>query len=196
MNKFVIFMAGAAIGSVATLFGVKNHYEKKYQEDLDSVKASFSKYEEVRNESALDDGTESDISEDATLTSEVAQLQKKVDELGYGITADKEEVNLSMRSKRPYIVSPEEFGEAEGYDVASLIYYADHVLVDDQDELVEDVEGTVGFESLSHFGEYEDDTVFVRNDRLRCDFEIVKNLERYSDRIKTLPPRATLHGKK
>ena len=62
---------------------------------------------------------------------------------------------------KPYVISPEEFGEYEEYEKISLTYYGDQVLADENDELVEDVEGAVGFESLTHFGEYEDDSVFV-----------------------------------
>ena len=38
----------------------------------------------------------------------------------------------------------------------------------------------VGMESLTHFGEYEDDSVFVRNDRLKCDYEILMDERTYS----------------
>lgn len=90
-------------------------------------------------------------------------------------------------SNKPYVISPEEFGEGEEYEKISLTYYADQVLADENDELVEDVEGAVGFESLTHFGEYEDDSVFVRNDRLKCDYEILLDQRTYSDVVKTRP---------
>ena len=32
-----------------------------------------------------------------------------------------------------------------------------------------------------HFGEYEDDSVFVRNNRLKCDYEILRDEGEYSD---------------
>ena len=49
------------------------------------------------------------------------------------------------------------------------------------DELVEDVDNTVGYDSLERFGEYEDDVVYVRNDRLKSDFEILLSLKKYSE---------------
>lgn len=39
----------------------------------------------------------------------------------------------------------------------------------------------VGTESLTHFGEYEDDSVFVRNDKVKCDFEILPDQRNFSD---------------
>ena len=55
--------------------------------------------------------------------------------------------------------------------------------------VVDDVEEIVGEESLTHFGEYEDDSVFVRNDRLKCDYEILLDQRNYSDVTKTMPHR-------
>ena len=89
--------------------------------------------------------------------------------------------------KKPYVISPEEFDTKDGYKTVSLSYYADGVLADDYDEVVEDVEKMVGKESLNHFGEYEDDSVFVRNDRMRTDFEILRDLRNYSDVVGEMP---------
>lgn len=68
-----------------------------------------------------------------------------------------------------------------------MTYYADQVLVDENDEMIEDVEEMVGFESLNHFGEYEDDSVFVRNDAKKCDYEILLDQKLYSDVIDEMP---------
>ena len=87
----------------------------------------------------------------------------------------------------PYIISPEEFGAFDDYETISLTYYEDQILADDDDELVDDIEDIVGFDSLTHFGEYEDDSVFVRNDRLKCDYEILMDHRKYSDVIKKKP---------
>ena len=39
----------------------------------------------------------------------------------------------------------------------------------------------VGLESLDHFGEYEEDTVYVRDDSKKVDYEILRNTEEYYD---------------
>ena len=91
---------------------------------------------------------------------------------------------------KPYVIPPDEFDELDGYEVISLTYYADGVLTDDYNEPVEDVENTVGSDSLTHFGEYEDDSVFVRNDNLKVDYEILADMRKYSDVVKIDPHRA------
>lgn len=70
----------------------------------------------------------------------------------------------------------------------SLTYFADGVLADECGEIVDDVEEIIG-DGLDHFGEYEDDSVFVRSDAKRCDYEILKDLRDFSDfKKKNFPP--------
>lgn len=70
----------------------------------------------------------------------------------------------------------------------SLTYFADGILADECGEIVDDVEEIIG-DGLDHFGEYEDDSVFVRNDAKRCDYEILKDLRDFSDfKKKNFPP--------
>ena len=84
-----------------------------------------------------------------------------------------------VSSVKPYVISPDEYGCAEGYDMIDLTYYADGVLADETDEIVEDVEGTIGTDSLRRFGEYEHDAVHVRNDVRRIDYEILRVKDTY-----------------
>lgn len=70
----------------------------------------------------------------------------------------------------------------------NLTYFADGVLADECGEIVDDVEEIIG-DGLDHFGEYEDDSVFVRSDAKRCDYEILKDLRDFSDfKKKNFPP--------
>ena len=86
-------------------------------------------------------------------------------------------------NEKPYVISPDDFGELDGYETSSLTYYADGVLEDDYYVVIEEdaVDDMVGIESLEHFGDYENDTVFVRNEKLKTDFEIQRDLRKYSE---------------
>ena len=84
------------------------------------------------------------------------------------------------KKNRVYVISPEEFGNND-YDAESLNYYADGVLTNSWDEVIEDVDGFVGEDSLTRFGEYEDDCVYVRNEVLQTDYEILLDERKFSD---------------
>ena len=103
-----------------------------------------------------------------------------ISEQGYD-SKDGKGVEKPVKDDAPYVITPEAFAEYEEYDTVSLTYYDDGVLADEDDNIIEDVEGMVGVDSLTHFGEYEDDSVYVRNDRYKCDYEILRDQRKYSD---------------
>ena len=84
---------------------------------------------------------------------------------------------------KPYVISPDEFGANEKYECLTLTYYADGVLTDDADDIIYNVEAVIGTEALNSFGVYEndDDSVYVRNEARKCDYEILRDPREYSD---------------
>ena len=188
---FVMFVLGAAIGSIVTWQYTRKKYEQIAQEEIDSVKEIFS-----RRESAAD----VEITAPKPQTAKIGKPEEKPDITEYAarlerdgytnysnVGAEQKKEEQETMEIKPYVISPEEFGEFEDYERISLSYYADQVLADEDDEKVDDVDNVVGLESLTHFGEFEDDSVFVRNDRLKCDYEILLDQRTYSDVIKQRP---------
>ena len=170
-NKIACLLAfslGAAAGSVVVWRILKTKYEKIAQEEIDSVKEMFAR----RNEKSEENDIELLSDRTSKERVDIKEYAEKLQNLNYsdGEVAD---------TKRPKVISPDEFGEIYEYDTISLTYYADGVLTDELDEIVEDVDNVVGIESLTRFGEYEDDTVFVRNDELKADYEILLDPEPY-----------------
>lgn len=188
---FLAFIAGAGMGSVCTWQLLKRKYELIAQEEIDSVKASFATRERFDKAGklclkAFQEGLESEPYDLKDFKKYVSIVQKE----GYtDYSRSVEEKKGEAFVEKPYVISPDEFGEFEEYEKISLTYYADEVLADENDEEVDDVDEIVGEESLNHFGEYEDDSVFVRNDRLKCDYEILLDQRNYSDVAKTRPHR-------
>lgn len=194
---FLAFIAGTGIGSVCTWQLLKQKYELIAQKEIDSVKAVYAERKIVEKAGksfaegfrdgfkVAEDRTPKDA-DDVDFKKYVSIIQKE-DYTDYSRTVEEKKGEAFV--EKPYVISPEEFGEFEEYEKISLTYYADKVLADENDEEVDDVEEIVGKESLNHFGEYEDDSVFVRNDRLKCDYEILLDQRNYSDVVKTMSHR-------
>lgn len=188
---FAIFVAGVAIGSAATWYCVKKKYEQIAQEEIDSVKEHFSSPKvAVKLDGKKIAEQVVDIKEDGISDrnpSSIKEYAEKLRKNGYTnySTADTENKEKEYGDvEKPYVIDPEEFGMCDDYEEISLTYYADSILTDEDDELVDDVEDIIGVDSLNHFGEYEEDSVFVRNDRLKCDYEILLDERKYSDVFK------------
>lgn len=174
VGKFIFFAAGLVLGSVVTWKITKTKYEQIAQEEIDSVKAVYSKKAE-----RLEKKTEKPEG--------VMYLSEAYDKLRaeYGKAFDTEIVKEGEAEETyivysPYVIPPEEFDE-KGYETVSLTYFADKVLVDEDWDVVTDLDGTIGRDSLNHFGEYEYDSVFVRNDDLEIDYEILFDPRNWSD---------------
>lgn len=201
VNKFVCFTFGAVVGSVATWYYLKDRYEKRVQEDVASVKESLSKMSRYSGPQDSDEAKASEhetgLPEKPDITEYAKRLSKEkyTNYSGMFNEEEEEEENeppvpnrvTSDSKEKPYVIPPEQFDEFDDYSTISLMYYADGVLADDNDELVEDVEDVVGSDSLNHFGEYDDDSVYVRNDRLKVDYEILRSLRTYSEVIQSKP---------
>jgi hypothetical protein len=83
--------------------------------------------------------------------------------------------------KPPFVISKALFvsdpDEGNFYEKETLTYYPSHrVLLDDDEELIDNVATVIGWKNLNRFGdESEDpDIVFVRNQRLNTDYEVVR----------------------
>lgn len=189
-TRFALFVIGAGIGSVTTWLLIKKKYEQLTQEEIDSVKEVFLNRKPIIDDSeSIDDIQEPQ--KKAKDKPDIIEYTKKLKEEGYinysnVVPENKKQEEVETMDK-PYIIPPEEFGAFDDYETISLMYYEDQVLTDDDDKPVDEIEDIVGFDSLTRFGEYEDDSVFVRNDRLKCDYEILMDHRKYSDVIKKKP---------
>lgn len=97
------------------------------------------------------------------------------------------EQELRIRAEnpdKPYILHHDEYFENEtDYEQASLTYYeGDDTLVDEKDMPVGDDSAVVGDDALTAFGHGSKDknVVYVRNESLEMDFEIVKSNGKFS----------------
>lgn len=179
ISNLMVFAAGAAVGMMLSWRIAEKKYSQIAEEEIRSVKETYSRREAVVK-SPEDTGMEH--------KENIVQYAAMIRQYGSNADAVKEETAKPLPVETPYVISPEEFGELDDYDKISLTYYSDGVVTDDRNEILDDVESVIGAESLDHFGEYEDDSVFVRNDRLKCDYEILLEQRAYTDIPETKPP--------
>lgn len=185
-TNIIAFAVGTAMGAVGAWYFSKKKYEKKLQDDIDSVKATFT-YQKPEPETETAPVANDISTEQVPLTSVTEELGARIDSLESKVPdiLEHDDVGYEQRVEdlgymqpgqfgdRPRVISPEEFGEYEDYDLITLVYFLDGVLADTDNSPVEDIDKVIGKDSLNHFGEYEDDCVYVRNDRLKCDYEVL-----------------------
>lgn len=190
LSKVVIFTAGAIIGSVVTWKCVKSKYEQIAQEEIDSVKEVFAR----RREAEADAQEESKEAESfktsfTNVKPDLKEYASKLMDMQYAdeVAADEEDDDMYVTR----IIEPEEYGELTdmGYDTDILSYFADGVVADDFDNVIDGVD-LLGPEFIEIFENTDEDVVFVRNEDLKCDYEITRDLRKFSDVVGSDPQDA------
>ena len=91
---------------------------------------------------------------------------------------------MSKGEKKPYIIAYEEYHEDfDHHEKDTLTYYAgDDTLADSMDEIVDDSDYKIGENGLDFFGwrSYDENVVYVRNENIGVDFEVLHDPGRYS----------------
>lgn len=192
-KKILIFLLGVGIGSGVTYFFLDKKYSKLAQEEIDSVKEIYrNRYyegseptENYDNEENKNDEPDNEEIVVETSKKEIkpntrVQYSKIIDNEGYQSKPDDTDI---------YYISPMEFGSNdEEYECTSMYHYMDDVLGDDYNNMIENIADYVPLDYVSHFGEYEDDAVYVRNDVLKMDIEILRSMKTWDEVLETLPP--------
>ena len=189
LSNVLLFTAGVAVGSLVTW----RYFKSKYEVVEDEIEE---KTEETEGETETED-EDPEVSESKMSYKKppLKEYVKMVEDNGYVPKTHMEEVKEEIVNGEwdnkdvyePFIIRPDEYGEIHAYETLSLNYYADGVLTDELDNPIEDVESLVPADFADHFGEYEDDVVHVRNDNLECDYEILRDLRKFTDVVGEYP---------
>lgn len=186
-DVFIGFVAGAVVGSAASYYFLNKAYAKVIDEEVEKLKEQFkdpkvaklfSEYDTKSEEIEKNDDEprvklkrrkpgENGYT-DYTVFSKPAKLQEAGDEdvIINEFTGDIDAI--------PEVISPDVFGDEEGYATISLLYTTDGVLVDDDDEIFNSLD-CLPSDFAEHFGEYDDDAVYVKNGRIRTYYEILRS---------------------
>ncbi len=158
MNKLtgvMLFFAGAAVGALAAYRAAKIKFERIADEEIASVKEVFTARRSGVAEPSVD---EADIAKPG----------------GGRLPEDKTECK-----PKPYVITLQEFMEIDGYSLVTLTYYADGVLVNEEDEPM----NANKFGDLKElFDEGEDDSIYFRDDAAKVDYEILRDGREYKRR--------------
>lgn len=163
-THILVFLAGFAIGVGGSYLYFNNAYEIV---DGCAESECDTKTKEPDSESVM-----KNITTEATTKDVCAYNFRSVKEV-----EAKDPVKLDY-----HVITPQECGELEddGYIQIEFTYYSDGIVADDLKRPVNNIEELCGPDWASHYGEYEDDSVYIRNDKLKVDYCILKDLMPFS----------------
>lgn len=191
MKNLLCFVTGAAIGSVVTWKLIEKKYKDLADEEIESVIETFKNRKPRITKDNVKETVEKVINKYKEPKETVEDI---VTAEGYSIEDEEEtdedddsnytvDVDPGVEVIVPYVITPEQFGEYSEYGTKTLTYYADNVLTDEIDNPItsEEMETMIGPDALDHFGEYEDDSVYIRDEMNEMDYEILKSEKTFSE---------------
>jgi len=206
INGVVIFVTGAISGAIASYIGASVYYQKKFDDRFDKAVKDMEEYysnAQKSNDDSSEDYTFSEhlalatVKDDVDLSvahnDDLKKASKVSEYIDYETYFNKENTgreDIGVKKAKPYVISPEEFRDETDWDVIEYTYWSDGVLTNEDNIPLskEDIEMFVGSDALKHFGEYEDDSVFVKNDSLELYFEILYDMRPYEEVARMMPP--------
>ena len=191
IKNVLLFTAGLVMGSVVTWKMAKDKYEQWANDEIRMMREYYNqKEEEYYEEEDLDEEPiEAEVRTERNTKPDLTEYTSKLNESGYTDYSEiskkdeKEEDNESDMEEKPYVISPEEFGDFDDYETIELTYYKNGYVTDDQDILMsnDEVEEAIGWNNITRMGEYEEDALHVRNEKRKTDYEILQVFDDYRE---------------
>lgn len=187
LSSAIIFCGGVFVGGLLTWDFFKTKYEKIADEEIASVKETFEHRglrtdKNYKVEEALR-GNDTYINVSPGVAERVIQIIDSNSYRNYSnteIKTDKKGGTADMELKQPYVITPEQYEDNVDYTKVSLTWYNDEVLEDDWGNVL-DPDDVIGSDALKTFGQYEKDSVFVRDDDEQIDYEVLLDTRSYKE---------------
>ncbi len=202
-KTLVAFMAGGVIGSAITAVVLKKHYDELNERSIAEMKDQYFAKESPDN---VEKRAPIDITNDQTVPEKISEEEamKRYDEIlkthryytedmdpnnefdeYFYVGDDYVNKDIPEDEYEPYGISPDAYGENPDYDQIVLIKYRDGIVADETDIIIDplDLKPLIGENWESFIGEYESDAAFIRNDRLKTDYQVLTDLHTYEHRL-------------
>lgn len=174
IKEVVIFAAGFVAGGFVVNKLVEKKYEDISNQEIESVKEVYHKKLEEAEKPQEEAPDNNDIPDEAVETEQTRKGTSAMRTYSDIIKSSNYSSPVTNETDLPYVITPEAYMEPNGYDKLACNYYNNDVLTDENDEPVEIEEIMGSHDMLDRMGEYETDTLYIRNDKTEADYEITQ----------------------
>lgn len=194
MNKTAIaavlgILGGAGIGAGVTYILFKKRFDADLDEAVKEVKAFYAGRNRINKDTTDDPEKSSNDSEGTSDSNPVEQdsiFDFEMDSHAidyYSAYVFPEEPKELKTNDDIYVIDENTYygAIADGADPTEYMYYADHILADENSDVIDNIESLVGREALTYFGNEGVDSVYVHNKRLNMYIEILRSERQYKE---------------
>ena len=182
LGTVLSFTLGAAIGSFVSWQILKNKYKQISDQEIADVKA---RYVELYGDKKENNTPELPAPEKENTEQNIKDYAAMLAKSGYTNYSNTEEPEEVL--SKPYVVDGADF--SDDFELVTLTYFNDGVLADKDLNIITDLEGTVGDDVGRYFEDELDDSVYIRNDVTKQEYEILRDTKDYADAVRMSSPR-------
>ena len=193
MNRTAIatvlgIIGGACAGAGVTYIFLKKRFDADLDEAVEDVKKFYANQNQINNPTENSEKRPDDDkgASDQNPVEQDSILDFKMDShaIDYSSTYVFPEEPKELKTNDDIYVIDEDtyYGAiADGADPTEYMYYADHILADENSDVIDNIESLVGREALTYFGNEGVDSVYVHNKRLNMYIEILRSERLYKE---------------
>lgn len=200
MIRVLYFMGGVVVGAAATYLILRKKTEQEIQEEIESFKENYKPVRVITSSNQTEKTAKDLVAENEKKKAELFQMTDIVEKQNYNLFSkppraidihngidegedlrvytDEDDPGAPREdlAEKPYLINENEYVVEEvTFDKITLEYYSDGTLYNPLDEeIVEDANSAVGHDCLDALMRSKDDCVYVRNERLSTDYEVIK----------------------
>lgn len=181
LSTLIAAVSGAIVGSVVTYFVTKSKAEAYIQTEIDKYKEESGRtaplpYAENQQEMQTKQSPTQDY---ISTTPSYVDYNKPY--------VNHEEVTVPSDHKLPYEITFEEFDADDEFIKETFMVWPDGYVTDTADNIISDIDQTVGRKVLSAILDGDISEGYVRNEEIRMDFELIRAKDNYEDVVGVHP---------
>ena len=197
VKESIIFTAGGLIGAGVAWFLTKKYYRERTEKEIESVKEAYDRLKEDIQKRADAAKSKPDLSVYMEALKKSEEKAAAPTPINYsGFTSGTEEpdepepieyvstarpIEKEVDHSKPYLLDRMPYPNEKPYhSLITVIYYADGTYADQHGTEVE-VEDYIGTDMMGYIEETSKDEIFIRNEELELDVDIIKDNRTYDD---------------
>ena len=202
MNKLLpiaTFVGGAVIGAIVGWSAHKKKYEDQLETETESIRKAYEKkYVKISKADLpkVEDTVNMSEEEFKDYVNKRAEARKEYNKITAQYQPEGEvatpDMTLEERAAaQPELIYAQDYGAeqdtGETYDCVELMWFKDERLATEAEMELLDVATTIGWDAIAQFDKTGLNTIYVRNHRLKIDYEVFKYDDTYEELLAERP---------
>lgn len=175
INTILLCVGSFGLGFGACYLALRERFDRQLDEQIEAINRAF---DQEMSELGLEVTNDKPAQNTDTKIFKTEIKKHNYESFFKGENAKMEEIEEAESPKEggfvePYVITAQQFATDRSLDKVTLTYYENAGITCEEEEVLDDVEATIGSDFINHFHDDEEGVVYVRNEKLGVDYEVI-----------------------